>query len=385
MTRVFQGDCKKVIEKDIDSQSVNLIVTSPPYADQRNGNYGGIHPDQYVDWFLPKAQAFKECLAPDGSFVLNIKEKALDGEKHPYVYDLVLALRRNQGWRLVDEYCWHKKNCYPGKWPNRFRDSWERLYHFVINPAFKMRQEEVMVPMGDWKDKRLANLSETDSIRDESKHDNGFGKRIENWVGRDMAYPTNVLHMATECAHKGHPAAFPKDLPKWFIRLFTDKGDTVLDPFAGSGTTLVAALELGRKAIGIDTKRPTANLYGKRFVTLPPPLIGGFGLSQVSMKRSENFPIGFVARSLPLSRINSLPKIRICSAPGLPRTQSNLLPASLMLFCHPARRHGLVTSLKMLPSQYARKQREDGSPAQTVLTLSMMKIAHVPSCRLSQE
>ena len=254
MNVIHNGDCAEVIASKIPAQSVNLIVTSPPYADQRNGNYGGIHADKYVEWFLPKAAAFKRCLALDGSFVLNIKEKAVDGEKHPYVYDLVLALRRQQGWRLVDEYCWHKKNCYPGKWPNRFRDSWERLYHFALNPKFKMRQKEVMVPMGDWKDKRLANLSDTDRERDESKHGNGFGKRVENWVDRDMAYPSNVLHMATECGHKGHPAAFPKALPEWFIQLFTDEGDTVLDPFAGSGTTLVAALEMGRKAIGIDTQ-----------------------------------------------------------------------------------------------------------------------------------
>lgn len=71
-----------------------------------------------------------------------------------------------------------------------------------------------MVPMGHWKDKRLANLSETDLLRDESKHGNGFGKRVENWVGREMAYPSNVLYMATECSHKGHPATFPKALPE---------------------------------------------------------------------------------------------------------------------------------------------------------------------------
>lgn len=248
---VYEGDCADVIAKHVPANSVNLIVTSPPYADQRNRNYGGVHPDRYVEWFLPKVDAFMHCLASDGSFVLNIKEKAVGGEKHRYVYDLVLAMR-DRGWRLVDEYCWHKRNSYPGKWPNRFRDSWERLYHFTLSPSFKMRQESVMVPMGNWKDTRLANLSDTDRIRDESKHENGFGKRVQAWVGRDMAYPTNVLHMATECGYKGHPAAFPKTLPDWFIRLFTDEEDTVLDPFAGSGTTLVAALERGRSAIGID-------------------------------------------------------------------------------------------------------------------------------------
>lgn len=253
---VYHGDCLDVLaDGRIAPRSVNLIVTSPPYADQRAGNYGGIPADDYVDWFLPRTESLKRCLANDGSFVLNIKEKAAGGEKHPYVYDLVLAMRREQGWRLVDEYCWHKKNCYPGKWPNRFRDSWERLYHFTTSPKFKMRQESVMVPMGDWKESRLRNLSKTDRLRDESKHANGFGKKVDNWIGREMAYPTNVLHMATECGFKGHPAAFPKALPTWFVRLFTDPGDTVLDPFAGSGTTLLAALELGRRAVAIDTDK----------------------------------------------------------------------------------------------------------------------------------
>ena len=230
---------------------MDLIFTSPPYADQRRDNYGGIHPDDYVKWFLPRAKALKDCLKPGGSFVLNIKEKAMNGERHPYVLDLILAMRQ-QGWYWVEEYVWHKKNSYPGKWPNRFRDSWERLLHFTLSKKFKMNQDAVMVPMGDWRHARLRNLSETDQIRDLSRNGNGFGKRVANWVERDFAYPTNVLHMSTECGYQGHPATFPVALPEWFIQLFTDPLDTVLDPFAGSGTTLVAAKGLGRNSIGIE-------------------------------------------------------------------------------------------------------------------------------------
>ncbi len=261
--KIFYGDCLNVIASG-KVKPVNLIFTSPPYADQRKSNYGGIHPDRYVDWFLPRAEALQTCLQPDGSFVLNIKEKVINGERHTYVIELILALQK-QGWRWVDEYCWHKKNCYPGKWSNRFRDSWERLLHFTLNKKFKMRQEAVMVPTGDWRKTRLRNLSDTDHIRDESKAGNGFGKRISNWVGRDKAYPTNVLNLATECGYKGHPAAFPSSLPDWFIRLFTDNGDTVLDPFAGSGTTLVAAHGLGRNSIGIDTIREYCDMMRERF------------------------------------------------------------------------------------------------------------------------
>ncbi len=115
-----------------------------------------------------------------------------------------------------------------------------------------MYQEEVMVPMGDWAKNRLKNLSETDKIRDNSKVGSGFGKNISNWLNRDKAYPTNVLHLATECNNKNHSAAFPEELPEWFIKLFTKEKDTVLDPFMGSGTTLFVANRMRRNSIGID-------------------------------------------------------------------------------------------------------------------------------------
>jgi site-specific DNA-methyltransferase (adenine-specific)/site-specific DNA-methyltransferase (cytosine-N4-specific) len=115
-----------------------------------------------------------------------------------------------------------------------------------------MYQEEVMVTTGDWAKTRLKKLSQTDSERDNSKVNSGFGKKISNWVGRELAYPTNVLHLATECNNKNHSAAFPESLPEWFIKLFTKKGDTVLDPFMGSGTTNIVAQRLYRNSIGID-------------------------------------------------------------------------------------------------------------------------------------
>lgn len=247
---IICGDCLNVLQKFPDNV-IDLIVTSPPYADRRKNTYGGIHPDRYVEWFLPRSEEFLRVLKPTGTFILNIKERVNDSERHVYVINLILEMRK-QGWLWTEEFIWHKKNCYPGKWPNRFRDSWERCLQFNKSKVFHMYQDAVKVPVGEWANSRLKNLSETDKRRDESRVESGFGKKISNWIGRDMVYPTNVLHMATECANKNHSATFPKELPEWFIKLFTVEGDLVLDPFIGSGTTAIVANELGRNYIGID-------------------------------------------------------------------------------------------------------------------------------------
>jgi len=249
-TELYLGDCREELQ-NVPDESVDLIFTSPPYADQRKNTYGGIRPDEYVTWFLPIAEELFRVLKPTGTFVLNIKERVVNGERSTYVMELILEMRK-RGWLWTEEYIWHKKNSYPGKWPNRFRDAWERLIQFNKNKKFNMYQEEVMVPMGDWAKKRLKNLSDTDKKRDESKVGSGFGKNISNWLNRDMAYPTNVLHLATECNNKNHSAAFPEGLPEWFIKLFTKEGDTVLDPFMGSGTTNFVAKKLKRNSIGIE-------------------------------------------------------------------------------------------------------------------------------------
>ncbi len=250
LDKIHQGDCLEVLPQ-LPENSIDLIFTSPPYADNRKKPYKGVPIREYVDWFLPRSEEFFRVLKPDGSFVLNIKERAVNGERQTYVLELILALKE-QGWLWTEEYIWHKKNSYPGKWPNRFRDAWERCLHFTKSKRFKMFQESVMVPMGEWRDKRLAKLSNADQVRHESNAASGLGRKVANWVGREKAYPTNVLHLATQCSNRNHSATFPKELPKWFIRLLSMEGDTVLDPFIGSGTTALASLETNRHYIGIE-------------------------------------------------------------------------------------------------------------------------------------
>jgi site-specific DNA-methyltransferase (adenine-specific)/site-specific DNA-methyltransferase (cytosine-N4-specific) len=249
-TDIIQGDSSEVL-KSFDSDSIDLIITSPPYADQRSFTYGGIPPEEYVDWFLPITKELLRVLKPTGTFILNIKEKVVNGERSTYVIELILEMRK-QGWLWTEEFIWHKKNCYPGKWPNRFRDSWERLLQFNKCKQFNMYQDAVMIPMGNWSKTRLKNLSDKDKTRDDSKVGSGFGKNISNWVDRSLVYPTNVLHLATECNNKNHSAAFPEELPEWFIKLFTKEFDIVLDPFMGSGTTLIVSNRFRRNSIGID-------------------------------------------------------------------------------------------------------------------------------------
>jgi len=248
------GDCLSELRSEFGAGEVDLIVTSPPYADNRKSTYPGIKPEEYVEWFLHRADQFYRVLNKRGTFILNIKERVQHGERGTYVMELVQRLR-NRGWFFTEEWIWHKTNSFPGKWPNRFRDAWEHIYQFNKSKDFSMFQDSVKVPIGDWAKTRMKKLSATDRVRDESKVESGFGKRVANWEGRKMVYPDNVLYFATVCENTGHSAAFPEELPAFFIKLFTRKGDTVLDPFMGSGTTVAAALKLERRAVGIDTER----------------------------------------------------------------------------------------------------------------------------------
>ncbi len=261
-SRIFMGDCLEVL-RQLPSQSVDLIVTSPPYADQRATTYGGLKPNEYVEWFIPIGAELFRVLKDDGTFVLNIKEKTVGGERHTYVIELILEMRK-LGWRWTEEFIWNKKNSFPGKWPNRFRDGWERLLQFNKKKQFNMYQDAVRVPVGDWAKTRLKNLSDTDKRRDDSKVGSGFGKNVSSWVGRETVYPNNVLTLATESSNKEHSAVFPVGLPTWFIKLFTQPGDVVLDPFLGSGTTGVAAMRLDRNSIGIEILGEYVELAKKR-------------------------------------------------------------------------------------------------------------------------
>lgn len=230
---------------------VDLIVTSPPYADARRNHYDSIHPDKFKDWFLTFHQAFYNALKPSGSLVINIKDKIVDSIRHRYVWHTIEALCE-RGWHAIDDYIWHKPNPMPGFWPTRLRDGWEYCFHLGKSKRPFMNQDAVRIPVGDWVTSRLAKLGENDLARHNSANKSGFGRDLSRWVGKQTVLPPNVISAALVGKNKGHPAVFPIDLPMFFIKLLSPEDGLVVDPFSGSGTTGIAALALGRRCLLID-------------------------------------------------------------------------------------------------------------------------------------
>ncbi len=128
---------------------VDLIVTSPPYADARSKHYDSVHPDKYKDWFLTFHEPFFNALKPDGSLILNIKDKVVDGVRHQFVWHTIEALSAC-GWYSIEDYIWHKTNPMPGYWPTRLRDGWEYCFHLAKSKRPYFNTNGVRKPIGDW-------------------------------------------------------------------------------------------------------------------------------------------------------------------------------------------------------------------------------------------
>lgn len=247
--RIIHGDSRE--ELLAFKGEVDVIVTSPPYADARRKHYDSVHPDKFVEWFLTFHESFYNALKPHGSFVLNIKDKVVGGIRHRFVWKTIEALC-DRGWHCIDDYIWHKTNPMPGFWPNRLRDGWEYCFHLAKSREPHFDPDAVRKPIGDWVHSRLARLSNTDLKRHDSENKSGFGRNISKWVGKQTVLPSNIISVALVGKNKGHPAVFPTDLPLFFIKLLCPKSGLVVDPFAGSGTTGIAALSVNRRCVLIE-------------------------------------------------------------------------------------------------------------------------------------
>jgi len=239
--------------------SVDLVVTSPPYADSRKKHYDSIHPDSFVEWFRTFHEPLWNALKPQGNLVINIKDKVVNGARHRYVWHTIEMLS-SLGWFCIEDYLWNKTNPMPGYWPTRLRDGWEYCFHLAKSKKPYINQNAVRKPIGEWVKTRLANLGENDLTRQNSVNKSGFGRNISQWVGQKTVLPSNVLSLPLVGTNKGHPAVFPPELPAFFIKLLSPPNGLIIDPFAGSGTTGIAAMELGRDCVLMDNNNDYAKL-----------------------------------------------------------------------------------------------------------------------------
>jgi len=257
--RVMCGDSTDAddVARLMQGEKAQGVFTSPPYAEQRKEQYGGVPIDKYVDWWETVQIEVKKLLLPDGSFFINIKPHCENGERVLYVFDLILAMRRRWGWRFVDEFCWERPGL-PGYWNNRFRNEFEPIYHFslgghmVFNPTEVGRQSSD-IPKG------RGGLT---------KASGGNWTLADDIPVRDgIAQPGNVLRFARRDEEPlEHAAAFPVALPDFFIRAYSDEGDMWADPFLGSGTTLIAAEKLGRICYGMEIHPPYVSVVLERYL-----------------------------------------------------------------------------------------------------------------------
>jgi DNA modification methylase len=238
----------------LPTASVDLFFTSPPYADARA--YSRIHPDRYVEWFLPFARAMYEATTLSGSLVLNIKNRVaksgpLRGQRHPYVYQLVIALQ-NMGWRWLETYVWAKPNAVPGRFGPRTKDAFEYVYHFARSAKPYFDLDAVRVPYKTTAEEIDRRKFDTNGRRNTEA---GFGRNRTTTYGHGGADPGNVISVGqTYNQYYGvaHTAAMPEGLAEFFIKAMSPPGGVVLDPFTGGGTTTVIARRLDRRAGGIE-------------------------------------------------------------------------------------------------------------------------------------
>lgn len=265
--RLLTGDCRNPDDmRRLCAEKVQGVFTSPPYAEQRKEQYGGVPVDEYVAWWEAVQANVRDALRPDGSFFVNIKAHTEEGERSLYVVDLVLAMARRWSWSFVDEFCWLRSGV-PREVRYSFKNGFEPVFQFAAQrKGFKFRPEAVRhdsdavpVPGGP-------GTGDTNWAGKQGKPKKGapFGRTIQGLPGKGseifgsqeiragLAYPSNVLKAANNDEALGHTAAFPVALPDFFIRAYSDPGDIWLDPFMGSGTVFVAAEQNKRLAYGME-------------------------------------------------------------------------------------------------------------------------------------
>lgn len=266
--KIVHGDSLRYMIDEIAPESVDLIMTSPPFGLVRKKDYGNVDADEYIDWFLPFGEAFKRILKPSGSVVIDIGGSWVKGQptRSLYHFKLLIMLCEKVGFHLAQEFYWWNpsKLPTPAEWVTvrrvRVKDAVNSIWWLSPTPYPKTTNRRVLQPYSDSMKELLANGYRA------KKRPSGHDISGKFLVDNQAAIPPNLIAIAnTEsnsfylnyCAKhdiKPHPARFPADLPEFFIRMLTDRNDLVLDPFAGSCVTGEVAERLKRRWVCLDTE-----------------------------------------------------------------------------------------------------------------------------------
>jgi DNA modification methylase len=260
MNKIYQGDCLELLKK-LDSNSVDLVITSPPYSTLKVYiDNPGILADEYVQWFLPICNEICRVIKPTGSFILNINDKVESGFRHPYVFDLISEIHKRTELKMFERLFWNKMKSLPNR--SRFADRVEYIFWFAKEKGFKFFLDEMRTEYSEKSIKRMKKPLKKRYARTEND-----SEEYKDWAPNPLgALPTTLVNISSESKRisDNHVAVYPVELVDYFIKGSTLEGDLVLDPFMGTGTTAVSAKKLGRNYIGFELQQEYIDVANKR-------------------------------------------------------------------------------------------------------------------------
>jgi site-specific DNA-methyltransferase (adenine-specific)/site-specific DNA-methyltransferase (cytosine-N4-specific) len=257
------ADCADVL-RQVPDDTFDLVITSPPYNEQpKYGNGERYERDWYEDFFMKVTGELLRTLKPHGSFVLNYRSKRHGGERGTLQYELVLWLRE-QGWNFAEDFVWGKPSPPPGRWNRHLKDAVEYCFQFTKSREWQFFPENCLGP-ARWDRKDVERRRKLAHNHERVNAPSGHGRnRVQ--AGPDMVRPSTLLYMEPEFGPNPtrHPARFPVALPRFFIDLLSSAGQLVFDPFAGTGTTGLAAERAGRRWLLTELDQEYAGVLGDR-------------------------------------------------------------------------------------------------------------------------
>jgi DNA modification methylase len=255
LNTIIQGDCFQVL--DTISQSVDLILTSPPYAQQRKKYYNSISEEEYPEWTLRWMQKTIPILKPNGSVLIVIRTNLKKGIVSDYVLRTRLLLREN-GWYEPEELLWIKPDGPPLGSVYRPRRSWESILWFSRTNRPYCNPKAI----GSFTQK--CGLGPNSTKKGLKEYVQGVSKTQKTGIARCRDYFSVSVSENDRSEFNTHPAQFPQALAEQLISVFTPENGVVLDPFVGSGTSAVAAMGLGRSYIGVELHQEYCAIAEKR-------------------------------------------------------------------------------------------------------------------------